>query len=107
MGEDFCKSIEPVNFLHVSGPVYLINQLVVVQNAFFDSLPNYKILDPSKLKAFSDDKIKVPKTTIFVFDRVENIVGKGENAGYQHFLLFPQCFRRAFYPGSLKVGIVW
>ena len=23
----------------------------------------------------------------------ENIVGKGENAGYQHFLLFPQCFQ--------------
>ena len=22
----------------------------------------------------------------------ENIVGKGENTGYQHFLLFPQCF---------------
>ena len=22
----------------------------------------------------------------------ENIVGKGENAGYQHFLLFSQCF---------------
>ena len=22
----------------------------------------------------------------FVFDRVENIVGKGENAGYQHFV---------------------
>ena len=24
--------------------------------------------------------------------RSENIVGKGENAGDQHFLLFPQCF---------------
>ena len=24
--------------------------------------------------------------------RFENIVGKGENAGYQDFLLFPQCF---------------
>ena len=24
---------------------------------------------------------------------VENIVGKGENAGDQHFLLFPQSFR--------------
>ena len=24
----------------------------------------------------------------------ENIVGKGENAGNQHFLLFPQCFQR-------------
>ena len=23
---------------------------------------------------------------------VENIVGKQENAGHQHFLLFPQCF---------------
>ena len=23
---------------------------------------------------------------------LENIVGKRENAGYQHFLLFPQCF---------------
>ena len=22
----------------------------------------------------------------------ENIMGKGENAGNQHFLLFPQCF---------------
>ena len=51
-----------------------------------------KILDWSKLIAFADDKIKVHKKTIFVFDRVENIVGKVENAGYQHFLLFPQCF---------------
>ena len=23
----------------------------------------------------------------------ENIEGKGENAGYQHFLLFPRCFQ--------------
>ena len=30
----------------------------------------------------------------FVSDNVENIVGKGENAGYQHFLLFPQCFKK-------------
>ena len=27
--------------------------------------------------------------TIYVFDREENIVGKGENPGYQYFLLFP------------------
>ena len=44
---------------------------------------------------------------IFVFDTLENIVGKGENAGYQHFLLVPQCFQRVFYPESLRVGIVW
>ena len=28
------------------------------------------------------------------FDSAENIVGKGENAGSQHFLLFPQCFQK-------------
>ena len=26
-----------------------------------------------------------------VLHEEENILGKGENAGYQHFLLFPQC----------------
>ena len=31
---------------------------------------------------------------IFVFDRVENIVGKGENAGYKHVLLFLRCFQK-------------
>ena len=42
---------------------------------------------------------------ISAFDRVENIVGKGENAGYQHFLLFPQCFHKASFLVSLKVQI--
>ena len=31
----------------------------------------------------------------FVSDGVENIVGKGENAGNQHFLHFPQCFQKS------------
>ena len=44
---------------------------------------------------------------ISVFDRVENIVGKGENAGYQHFLLFLQCFEKASFPYMLKGVIVW
>ena len=28
----------------------------------------------------------------------ENIVGKGENVGNQHFLLFQQYFQNIFYP---------
>ena len=44
--------------------------------------------------------------TIFLFDRVENNVEQGENAGYQHFLLFPQCFQMLSYLGSLKEEIV-
>ena len=30
----------------------------------------------------------------FFRGRLENIVGKGENAGYKHFLLFLQCFQK-------------
>ena len=40
-------------------------------------------------------------------DMIENIVGKGEIAGHQHFRLFPQCFQKASFPRSLKVGILW
>ena len=58
----------------------------------FNSLPNDKILDWSKLKAFADNNLYIALMMIYVFDRVENIVEKGKNAGYQHFLLFPQCF---------------
>ena len=58
----------------------------------FNSLPNVKILDVIKLKASADGKSNIDKMTISIFDRVENTVGKGENAGHQHFLLFPQRF---------------
>ena len=73
----------------------------------FNPLPNDKIFHWSKLKAFADDKINVTEILKFVLETVENIVGKGENAGYQHFLLLLQCFQKASNTGSLKVGIVW
>ena len=38
----------------------------------------------------------------FVSDRVENIVGKGENAGNQHFLLFPQWFPKTSTSGVVQ-----
>ena len=37
-------------------------------------------------------ELSVSQMTQFYFEKEENIVGKGENAGYQHFLLFPQMF---------------
>ena len=57
---------------------------------FFNSVPNHKILDRSKLKAYADAKMNVNEKS--VFGRVANIVGKAETAGNQHFLLFPQIF---------------
>ena len=36
----------------------------------------------------------------------ENIVEKGENAGYQYFLIFPLCFQKPSFSGLLKVRTV-
>ena len=59
------------------------------------------------LKAFAYDESNIAKMMITLFDSVENTVGKGENAGYQHFLLFPQCFPMSCLLGLLEFGIVW
>ena len=42
----------------------------------------------------------------FGLGRVENFVGKKENAGYQHFLLFPR-FQKAFFSRSLNALSEW
>ena len=34
-------------------------------------------------------------------------MGKGEIACYEQFLLFPQCFQKACFPGASKGVIVW
>ena len=62
----------------------------------FNSLQIDKILDWSKLKAFADDIVDVNEMMISLFDGVQNTAGKGENVGYQHFLLFPQYFSNPF-----------
>ena len=69
---------------------------------FLNDLPIDKILYYGyfKFKAFADNKINITEKVKFVLGRVENIVGKGENAGYQHFLLFPQYFPKASYTRS-------
>ena len=51
------------------------------------TLPNDKLLDWSKFKAHENNKINVTQNMNFVLARVGNMIGKGENAGYQHFLL--------------------
>ena len=48
-------------------------------------IPNDEILDWSKLKAFADDKLNVIEKLEFVLGRVENIVGKEENAALSPF----------------------
>ena len=68
-------------------------------------LPKDKFFNWLKLKVFADNKMN--ETENFILGTVENIAGKGENAGYQHFLLFPECFPKGSSAGSLKVLIIW
>ena len=72
-----------------------------------NSLPNDNSLDLTKFKAFADNNLNVAKMVISVFDRTENTLGKEENAGYQHFLLFLQRFQKASFSRSFKVGTIW
>ena len=85
---------------------YLVMFLTLHVMIAFKPLPNDKFLDWSKLKELADDKINVTEKLNFVSGREENIVGKGENAVYQIFLFFPQCFQKASLSASLN-GIVW
>ena len=75
----------------------------IVTRIPLNSLPRDKILALSKLKAFADDKQWAAQMEVFVSARVENNVGKGENAGNQHFLLFPHCFHMAFVSRVIKI----
>ena len=60
----------------------------------FNSFPNNKNVDLSKSKAFPYNNLDVAPAMELVFDRVKNIVGKGENAGYQHFSFSHNVYKR-------------
>ena len=70
-------------------------------------LPDDKILDSSKLKDLADDNFKFDENSRKLFKPVENTVGKGEIARYEQFLIFPQCFQKAYFPEASKGVIVW
>ena len=59
------------------------------------------------MKEFADDIFKLDKNGRKLSKWVENTVGKGEIARYEQFLLFPQCFQKACFPGASKGVIVW
>ena len=51
-------------------------------------------MDRSKFKAFACDILQFATT---------NIAGKAENAGYQNFLFFPECFQKPSLSGTLQI----
>ena len=79
-----------------------------LQNFYPDinPLPDVQILDSSKLKEFADDNFKFNENGRKLSKWVENTVGKGEIARLEQFLLLPQCFQKACFPGASKGVIV-
>ena len=57
------------------------------------------------MKEFADVNFKFDKNGRKLSKQIENTVGKGEIARYEQFLLFPQCFQKACFPGASK-GVI-
>ena len=86
--------------------------LTQFKSVIFNSVVNQpitrrQILDWSKQKQSADDNVKFDENIIKFSKWAENTVGKAEIARYQQFLLFPQCFQKACFPGASKGVIVW
>ena len=59
----------------------------------------------SKLKEFADNNFKFDENGRKLSKRIENIVGKGEIARYEQFLLSPSVFKRLVSQGRQKVSL--
>ena len=96
------------NVLTVTCGISLENTFlfIAIPAASFNSLPNDEILVGTELKAFADNKLNVSKIPFSVFNRVENNVGNGENAGYQHFVFSHSVFQSHLYRVVKSRGFV-
>ena len=67
-----------------------------------NSLPNDKIIDWSKFKAFADDKLITTQKLKDVHGRVENIVGKSRKCWVPAFSPFHTMFSKTFLSRDVK-----
>ena len=83
------------------------HEVNIKDGCFINQIPDDKILDRSKLKLSAEDNFEFDVNCRKFSKLVENIVGKGDFACYEQFLLFPQCFQKPCFPGASKGVIVW
>ena len=69
--------------------------------------PTGKYEIKTNIKAFTEEKLNLARMRVSLFEQIENSVGKGGNAGYQHFLLLSQCIEKSNLQVLLKTGFVW
>ena len=74
----------------------------------YQPITRRQILDWSKWKQSADDNFEFDENSKKFCKREENMVGKGEIARYEQFLLYPQCFQMAYFlisQGHQKVSL--
>ena len=110
----FCTSWHCFCFYHyslITENVLLCAQLPgkseIIPHPCHSPITRRQILDWSKSKQSADNNFKFYENNRKFFKQVENTVGKGEIARYEQFLLFPQCFQKAYFPRASKGVIVW
>ena len=59
------------------------------------------------MKEFADNNFRFDENGTELSKQVENTMRRGEIACYEQFLLCPQCFQKACFPGASKGVIVW
>ena len=91
--------------IHIFLYTLLSNKSMVTKSTIqVNPLPNNNFLDLVKFRAFTDDKVNAAKIKISVFDREENILGKGENAGTSIFSFSQSVSKSHVFQGHKKSG---
>ena len=92
------KNCEYAQIVH-SEPDYFPKQQLLQSHS------NLNLYQMAKSWMYQIERTCRRQIMISLLERVENTVGKGENASYQHFLLFSQCFPKLSPIRSLKSGL--
>ena len=85
-------------------PAFFPSSTVFSKDFFLESLTLYQMTNFRllQIQGICIQKNKCNFKMKFFSGMVKIIAEKGENAGYQHFLLFPQCFPKAFFDRIVK-----
>ena len=96
IGQDFC-----VPSMHNREFKFGYQHFLLCQKSFLNSLPNDKILDQSKLKAFADDKIDCWNDDLYLWYGRKHC-GKRRKCWLPAFSPFPTVFSKAFFLRVVK-----
>ena len=91
--------------MNFSTLTFFLKQLLLFLDKNFYGNTNFGVINTLNPLP-DDDNFEFDENTRKFSKRAENTVGKEEIAHYEQFLLFPQCFQKACFPGASKGVIV-